>query len=460
MSSPDFDADVVILGAGSAGYACALRAAGLGLSVTLIEAEKVGGTCLHRGCVPTKALLHAAEAADTIRAAPKLGVHATLEGIDIVEVNSFAGKVVNQLHRGLTGLLKARGVNTITGFGTLLDAHTVQVGTETHTAQHIVLATGARPALPPGIEIAGHVISSDQALGMEWIPRTAVILGGGVIGVEFASLWRSLGAQVAVIEATPRLLCYEDEATSKAIERALKRRGINIKTNTQLTAVTEDETGVHVAQSDGETLDTDILLVAVGRVPNTEGLGLREVGVDVQGGYVIVDGQCRTGIGDIWAIGDIVRGPQLAHRGFAHGVAVAERIAGQTPPPLVDANIPRVVYSDPEVASVGLTEEAAVRAYGAERIATETQTLGGNARSLVLGTSGMVKTVRLVDGPVLGIHLVGARVGELVGEARLIVEWEALPDDVAPLIHAHPTQGEVIGEALLALAGKPLHTHG
>ncbi|MDR1294826.1 MAG: dihydrolipoyl dehydrogenase [Bifidobacteriaceae bacterium] len=459
MSTPTVDADVVILGAGSAGYACALRAAQLGLTVALIEADKVGGTCLHRGCIPTKAILHTAEVADIVRSAPGLGVRATLDAVDIVAVNAFKTGVVSRLHRGLTGLIEQRGIRVITGVGALKDPHTVDVDGRAVTGRHVVVATGARPAMARGIEIVGHVITSDQALGMDWIPRTAVVLGGGVIGVEFASAWQSFGAQVAVVEALDRLLPFEDEDASAAIARALRRRGIAIKTATSVSQVIEDATGVHVALSDGATLDTDILLVAVGRIPNTEGLGLDRLGVTMEGGYAIVDERCHTGVANIWAAGDIVPGPQLAHRGFAQGIAIAERIAGLDAPPLVASQVPHVVYSDPEVASVGLTQAQAVAAYGPDAIVAESQTLGGNARSLVLQTSGMVKIVRVKDGPVVGIHIVGARAGELIGEAQLIVGWEAFPEEVAPLIHAHPTQTEVLGEALAALAGKPLHTH-
>ncbi|MDR1426862.1 MAG: dihydrolipoyl dehydrogenase [Bifidobacteriaceae bacterium] len=460
MTNASVEADVVILGAGSGGYACALRAVQLGLTAILVEADRIGGTCLHRGCIPTKAMLHAAEVADAVRSGPGLGVQATLAGIDIEGVNQFKAGVVQRLYKGLTGLIEHRGIRVVSGIGTVKAPGAVDVDGQTITARHVVVATGSRPRVASGLEIAGHVITSDQALGMDWIPRTAVILGGGMIGVEFASLWRSFGAQVALVEAVDRLVPYEDEASSKLLQRAFRRRGIVTKTGVTVTDVTEDTTGVHVTVSDGGTLDTDILLVAVGRAPNTEGLGLEDQGVNVERGYVIVDEQCRTGVDGIWAIGDIVPGPQLAHRGFAQGIAVAERIAGLEVPPLVDSGIPRIAYCDPEIASVGLTEAQAVARYGADGIAVETQTLGGNARSLVLGTSGMVKVIRVDGGPILGIHIVGSRAGELIGEAQLIVNWEALPEEVAALVHAHPTQTEALGEAHLALAGKPLHAHG
>jgi dihydrolipoamide dehydrogenase len=460
VSAGTSDTDVIVLGAGSGGYACALRAAQLGLDVTLIEADKIGGTCLHRGCIPTKAMLHAAEVADTVRHAPSLGVEAELGGIDIGQVGAFKTGIVGRLYKGLTGLIAQRGIHVISGTGVLTGPDTVEVAGLTVRAPNIVIATGSRPRPLPDLPIAGHVITSDQALGMNWIPRTAVVVGGGPIGVEFASLWRSFGAQVAIVEALDRLLPAEDGSSSKALERALRRRGIAVKTSVTVADISEDASGVHVTLSDGGTLDTDIVLVAIGRLPATGGLGLEAVGVKTDRGYVIVDEQCHTGVAGLWAVGDIVPGLQLAHRGFAQGIAVAERIAGLTPPPLVESGIPRIVYSDPEVASVGLTQAQAAQRYGPDGIETETQTLGGNARSLVLQTIGTVTVIRAKDGPVVGIHLVGGRVGELIGEAQLIVGWEAFPDDVAALIHAHPTQTEAIGEAHLALAGRPLHAHG
>jgi dihydrolipoamide dehydrogenase len=452
--------DVVIVGAGPAGYAAGLRAAQLGLKTALVEAAKVGGTCLHRGCIPTKAMLHVAEVADDVRHGPDLGLTSQLDGIDIAKVGAFREGIVDRMYKGLSGLVKARGIEVIEGIGRLVGPGAVDVNGQLVQGKDIVIATGSRPRAVPGIDIQGHVITSDQALKLEWIPRSAIILGGGVIGVEFASLWRSFGAEVTIVEAMPKLLPPEDDANSKLLERAFKKRGIGIKTGRSVQAVREDDDGVHATLDNGDVLDADLLLVAVGRAPNTEGIGLAEAGLTLDRGYVIVDEQLRTGVPGIWAIGDIVPGIQLAHRGFAHGIAVAERIAGQEVPPLVESGIPRITYSTPEVASVGLTEAQAAAQYGAAGIVVENQQLAGNARSLVLGTSGAVKVVRQVDGPILGVHMVGARVGELIGEAQLMVNWEAFPEDVAALIHAHPTQGEVLGEAALALAGKPLHAHG
>jgi len=449
--------DIVVLGGGSGGYATALRAAELGKSVALVEADKVGGTCLHRGCIPTKALLHAAELADDAREGVHYGVHSTLERVDMTEVNAYKDSVVGRLYKGLQGLVTSRKVEVVNGWGTLTGPHSVQVGDRELTGEHIVLASGSYARSLPGLEIGGRVITSDQALQLDWIPKSAVVLGGGVIGCEFASVWTSFGADVTIVEALPHLVPNEDEALSKAFERAFRKRGIGFDVGVRFAGVTQTDDGVHVSLEDGRTFDADVLLVAVGRGPSTNGLGYAEQGVTLDRGFVITDERLRTGVANIRAVGDIVPGLQLAHRGFAQGIFVAEDIAGLNPAPIVEAHIPRVTYSNPEVASVGVTEATARELYG--DVETLEYNLGGNGKSQILGTQGFVKLVRQKDGPVVGIHMIGARVGELVGEAQLIVAWEAYPDDVASLVHAHPTQDEALGEAFLALAGKPLHAH-
>lgn len=456
--------DVLILGAGSGGYACALRAAQRGLSVTLVEQSKVGGTCLHVGCIPTKALLHAAEIADATREAETFGVLAKYDGVDAVAVRDYADGVVSRLFKGLTGLVKSRGIRVVEGRGTLTGPKQVTVegadGTVTLSGRNVVLATGSAPRLLPGIEIDGtRVLTSDDALRLDRVPGSAIVLGGGVIGCEFASVWRSFGAEVTIVEALPRLLPPEDAASSAALERAFRKRGITARTNTSVTGVTTTDDGVSVKLSDDTELSADVLLVAVGRVPRTEGLGYEEQGVTLDRGYVTTDDHCRTAVDGVWAVGDIVPGLQLAHRGFQQGIFVAEQIAGLGPRPIDERGIPRVTYSRPEVASVGLTEEQAKEEYGDDAVTALTYDLAGNGKSQILRTQGFVKLVRRVDGPVVGVHLVGERVGELIGEAQLVYGWEAHPDDVAPLVHAHPTQHEALGEAFLALAGKPLHTH-
>jgi dihydrolipoamide dehydrogenase len=452
--------DVLILGAGSGGYACALRAAQLGLSVGLVEKGNLGGTCLHVGCIPTKALLHAAEVADSARDSAAFGVRATLDGIDMAGVNDYKDKVVGRLFKGLTGLIRSRGITVIEGAGRLTGPREVTVDGTAYTGKHVVLASGSSSRSLPGLDVDGErVITSEHALRLDRVPASVVVLGGGVIGCEFASVWRSFGAEVTIVEALPRLVAAEDEASSKALERAFRKRGIAFRTGTPFQSVKTTDDGVAVTVEGGDVIEAELLLVAVGRGPVTEGLGYEEQGVAMERGFVLADEMCRTNLEGVYAVGDIVPGLQLAHRGFQQGILVAEHVAGLDPAPIDPLGIPRVTYSHPEVASVGLTEQQAVDAHGADAVETLTYDLGGNGKSQILQTQGFVKLVRHTDGPVLGIHLVGDRVGELIGEAQLIYGWEAHAEDVAPLVHAHPTQNEALGEAHLALAGKPLHAH-
>jgi dihydrolipoamide dehydrogenase len=454
------DFDVLILGAGSGGYACALRAAQLGLRVGLVEKGKLGGTCLHAGCIPTKALLHAAEVADATREAGQFGVLASFEGIDMAAVHDYKDGVVSRLHKGLTGLVSSRGITVIEGEGRVTGPLTVTVGDTSYTGTDLVLASGSYARSLPGLEIDGErVITSDHALRLDHVPASAIVLGGGVIGCEFASVWRSFGAEVTILEALPRLVPPEDEASSKALERAFRKRRIALRTGTSFESVARTDTGVAVTITGGDVLEAEVLLVAVGRGPATDGLGFAEAGVALDRGFVTTDDRLRTSLPHTYAVGDIVPGLQLAHRGFQQGIFVAEEIAGLAPATIDESAIPRVTYSHPEVASVGLTEAQAAERYGAEALTATTYDLGGNGKSQILKTQGFVKLVALTDGPVVGIHLVGDRVGELIGEAQLIYGWEAHAADVAPLVHAHPTQTEALGEAHLALAGKPLHAH-
>lgn len=462
-SAPD-TYDVVVLGGGSGGYACALRAAQLGRRVALVESAKLGGTCLHWGCIPTKALLHAAELADAPREAARVGVRISSEGVDLDAVHAFKDGVITRLHRGLTGLIAGAGITVVAGTGRLRDARTVVVSPAEQgapervlTGEYIVLATGSQPRTLPAVPIGGPVMTSDEALQLAHLPQRAVVLGGGVIGVEFASLLTSFGVAVTVVEALPRLVPTEDEAISKALTRAFGKRGIEVRTGTMVSAVEPRDDGVRVLLDQGDPIETDLLLVAVGRGPRTVGLGYEEAGVRLDRGFVVTDERCRTSVPGVYAVGDIVPGLQLAHRGFAQGAFVAEDLAGLDPIPLDERTIPRVTYCEPEIASVGLTEEAARAAY--PDVTVHEYNLGGNGRSLILGTTGFVKVVARGDGPVVGIHMLGSRIGEQIGEAQLIVGWEATPADVAGLVHAHPTQNEALGEAHLALAGKPLHSH-
>ncbi|WP_440902770.1 dihydrolipoyl dehydrogenase [Actinosynnema sp.] len=454
----DTSADLVILGGGSGGYACAFRAAELGLSVILVEKDKLGGTCLHRGCIPTKALLHSAEVADNAREGEQFGVKSSLAGIDMAGVNSYKDGVISRLYKGLQGLAKANKVTLVQGAGTFVGPNSVEVDGARYTGKNVVLATGSYARSLPGLEIGGRVITSDQALNLDHVPEKVVVLGGGVIGVEFASVWASFGADVTIVEALPRLVPAEDEYASKQLERAFRRRGIKFKTGVKFTGATQSDTGVSVSLENGDVLDADLLLVAVGRGPNSAGHGYEEAGIEIDRGFVTTDERLRTNLPNVYAVGDIVRGLQLAHRGFQQGIFVAEEIAGQNPKVIDEAGIPRVTYCKPEVASVGLSEAAAKEKYGS--VETFVYDLAGNGKSQILKTAGGIKLVKAPEGPVVGVTMVGERVGELIGEAQLIYGWEAYPEDVAPLIHAHPTQTEALGEAFLALAGKPLHVHG
>jgi dihydrolipoamide dehydrogenase len=460
VNQPNAEYDVVILGGGSGGYACALRAAQLGLSVAMIEKGKIGGTCLHRGCIPTKALLHAGEIADQARESEQFGVKATLDGIDMAGVNSYKDGVVGRLYKGLMGLIKAAKIAAVEGEGRLVGPTTVEVNGQRITGKHLVLATGSYSKTLPGLDFDGErVIDSEVALQLDRVPESAIVLGGGVIGVEFASAWKSFGTDVTIIEALPRLVAAEDEDLSKQVERAFRKRGITFKTNSPFEKLEKTDSGVRVTVAGGETFEAELLLVAVGRGPTTANLGYEEQGLNLDRGFVPTDERLRTNLPNVYAVGDLVPGMQLAHRGFQQGIFVAEDLAGLNPAVIDETGIPRVTYCDPEVASIGLTEAKAKEQYGADKVTTYNYNLGGNGKSQILKTQGFVKLVGVVDGPVVGIHMVGARVGELIAEAQLIYNWEAYPSDVAQLVHMHPTQSEALGEAHLALAGKPLHAH-
>jgi len=461
--------DLVVLGGGSGGYACALRAAELGKRVALVEKEKVGGTCLHRGCIPTKALLHAAEIADQARESTKFGIKTSFEGVEMPGVLSYQSSVVDRLWKGLQSTIASRKIDTIIGDGRLVSPTSVRVNDTVYEAGHVVLATGSVPRSLPGLDIDGtRVITSDDALRLDRVPRSVIVLGGGVIGVEFASVWRSFGADVTIVEMLPQLLPLEDESSAKHLQRMFRRRGISFELNSVFESVKHSDDGVTVTLVGGKTLEAELLLVAVGRGPVSSGLGYEENGVAIDRGFVVVDELCRTNVPTISAVGDLVTTPQpghpqLAHVGFAEGILVAERVSGLDVHPIDYHGVPRITYSDPEVASVGLTS-----AQIAEReieFVEVNYPLGGNGKSVILQTQGSAKVFAEAGsdgsgpGRVLGVHLVGSRVGELIAEGQLIYNWDAEPSDVAQLIHPHPTQSEIIGEAHLALAGKPLHFH-
>jgi dihydrolipoamide dehydrogenase len=455
----DHSFDVVILGGGSGGYAAALRSAQLGKSVALVERDKLGGTCLHRGCIPTKALLHSAEIADNTREAENFGVNASFHSIDMPKVNSYRDGIIDKLFKGLTGLVNSKNITVVAGEGRLTGPKTVTVNGDNYTGNHVILATGSYSKSLPGLEIAGRVITSDHALKLNFVPKSVIVLGGGVIGVEFASIWRSFGSEVTIIEGLPHLVPNEDEVISKALERAYRKRGIDFKLGVRFSGVEQNETSVTAVLEDGTRVEAELMLVAVGRGPNTAGFGYEEQGLQMDRGWVLTNERLETNLPGVYAAGDIVPGVQLAHRGFQQGIFIAEDIAGLKPAAIDEDGIPKVTYCEPEIASVGLSEAKAKEKFGAENVSTYEYNLGGNGKSQILGTAGFIKLVRKIDGPVLGVHMIGSRVGEQIGEAQLIVNWEAHPEDVASLIHAHPTMNEAMGEAHLALAGKPLHAH-
>ncbi|MDS1269501.1 dihydrolipoyl dehydrogenase [Lipingzhangella sp. LS1_29] len=457
MSESGGTFDLVILGGGSGGYAAAIRAAELDMSVALIEKDKLGGTCLHYGCIPTKALLHSAEVADNTRESESLGVQATFQGIDMAAVHKYKDKIISGTHKGLSGLISGHGITVVEGEGKLTAPNQVTVNGAVYEGRNILLATGSAPKTL-GLDIDGtKVITSEEALRLDRVPASMIVLGGGVIGVEFASVYRSYGAEVTVVEALPHLVPTEEESSSKLLERAFRRRGIKYELGTPFESVKTTDNGVSVSLQGGKSLEAEVLLVAVGRGPVSTGLGYEEAGIRMDRGLVQVDENLHTGIGNIYAVGDLTPGPQLAHVGFAEGIYVAEQIAGLNPVPIDYDGVPRITYCEPEVASVGLTTtEAQRRGYETTEY---TFNLAGLGKAKILGTQGAVKVISAKDGPVLGVHMVGSRVGELIAEGQLIYNWEALPAEVAQLIHPHPTMSEALGEAHLALAGKPLHTH-
>jgi dihydrolipoamide dehydrogenase len=454
--------DIVVVGAGTAGYSTALRAAQLGKRVVIVERDdRLGGTCLLRGCIPTKALLQSAAVMDTVNRAEEWGIKASGDP-DWSAVRAFEDTIVDKLVRGITGLIKQRGITVVQGTARLVPGPAVEVDGERLDAADVVIATGSRPRLLPGVELTERVITSDQALFLDRIPASAVVIGAGAVGLEFASLYRSLGAEVTVLEALPTLAPLEDEDVSKEVARAFRRRGISASADASVKEISDTGEAVDVVYEAGgkaQKVTSEICLVAIGRGPVTDGVGLEEAGVGMhEKGFVDVDGQLRTNVDHVWAVGDVAATPlQLAHVAFTEGYAVAERIAGETVPEIDYANIPRVTFSSPEIASVGLTAaQAKDRGY---RLATEQLDFRAIGKANMLGETGIVKVVaEQGGGPVLGVHMIGPHVTDLIAEAMLVTNWEAVPAEVAALIHPHPTLSEAIGEAHLALVGKPLHT--
>ena len=453
--------DVAVIGAGTGGYSAALRAAELGKRVVLIDRDdRLGGTCLLRGCIPTKALLQSAAVMDTVNRSAEWGIKAAGEP-DWSAVKDFENSMVAKLVKGVTGLVKHRGIDVITGAARLLAGPVVDVEGRRVDAGDVIIASGSRPKLLPGVEVTDRIITSDEALWYDRIPESAVVIGAGAVGLEFASLYRSLGAEVTLLEALPRLAPLEDEDVSKEIARAFRKRDIVTAAGASVSSVVDTGDTVEITYDAGEetSVSADVCLIAVGRGPVTDGLGLEDAGVSIhEKGFVNVDGGLRTNVDHVWAVGDVAATPlQLAHVAFTEGYAVAERIAGIEVPDIDYVNIPRVTYCSPEIASVGSTETQA-RDEGRE-VAVEKLDFRAIGKANIVGETGFVKVVAEAGGgPVLGIHMIGPHVTDLVAEAMLITNWEAVPADVAALIHPHPTLSEAIGEAHLALAGKPLHT--
>ncbi|QIP83997.1 dihydrolipoyl dehydrogenase [Streptomyces sp. Tu 2975] len=462
------ETDVIVIGGGTGGYSTALRAAALGLEVVLAERDKVGGTCLHRGCIPSKAMLHAAELVDGIaEARERWGVKASVDSVDWQALVATRDDIVSRNHRGVVGHLAHAGVEVLAGGARLTGRRSVRVeGHGEVTARRgVVLATGSRPRTLPGLAPDGRrVVTSDDALFAPGLPRSVLVLGGGAIGVEYASFHRSMGAAVVLVEAAERLVPLEDTDVSRHVTRGLKKRGIDVQTGARLleTAVLEDgiRATVRTARGETRTVEAERLLIAVGREPVTDGLGLAAAGLaaDARGHVAPADfSRLETAVPGIHVVGDLLPPPSLglAHASFAEGMVVAEALAGLPTRPVDYAAVPRVTYSSPQTASVGLSE-AEARAGGCE-VDVNTMPLTAVAKGMVHGQGGMVKIVAERGGRVLGVHLVGPHVSEMIAESQLIVGWDAEPSDVAAHIHPHPTLSEGVGEAFLTLAGRGLH---
>ncbi|BDM71534.1 dihydrolipoyl dehydrogenase [Streptomyces nigrescens] len=477
MSERDRFTDVIVIGGGTGGYSTALRAASLGLRVVLAERDLIGGTCLHRGCIPSKAMLHAAELVDGItEARERWGVKASVDALDWPSLVATRDGIVARNHQGVEGHLRTAGVRVLRGSARLTGPRTVFVeGAGEFTAgRGIVLATGSRPRLLPGLAADGRtVVTSDDALFAAELPGSVLVLGGGAIGVEYASFHRSMGAEVTLVEAAERLLPLEDADVGRHLARGLKKRGIAVRTGSMVvgTEVGADGVRATVRTAKGEevVVEAERLLVAVGRAPVTDGLGLEAAGLatDERGFVVPADwSRLETAVPGIHVVGDLLPPPSLglAHASFAEGLLVAETLAGVPSRPVDYATVPRVTYSSPQTASVGLTEEEA-RARGLA-VQVNTLPLTATAKGMVHGKGGLVKVIAAAEGAagaatgaVLGVHLVGPHVSEMIAESQLIVAWDAEPWDVAQLVHAHPTLSEAVGETFLTLAGRGLHQH-
>lgn len=467
--------DVVIVGGGPGGYAAALYGAAAGLSIGLIELDKVGGTCLHRGCVPAKAFLETAAVYRTVRSASEFGIEAGPDQKEPIVTFSVSQErkqqVVNQLFTGLSGLLKGRGITVFNGSGTLLGNHRVRIagsdGTTVEvTGTDVVLAAGSVPRTIPGFDIDGTVVlTSDEVLALDRLPESVAVIGGGAIGCEFASMFADLGTKVTVFEALPTILNGCDEDVVRTIARSFKKRRIDVVAGVALSGHTPDPSGrgTVLAYGDGEQLAVEVVVVSVGRRPRTEGLVTADAGVIIDDrGSVVADPYMRTSAAGVWAVGDVVAGtPQLAHVAFAEAIVVIKSIVGEPVVPVDYSRVPWAIYCHPEVAFAGMTE-AQARDAGID-IVVKKDPFGGNSRARIIGdTEGMVKLVaeKRPDGStgrILGVHMVGPWVTEQLGAGYLAVNWEATADEVAQFVQPHPSLSETFGETVLALTGRGLH---
>jgi dihydrolipoamide dehydrogenase len=474
--------DIVVVGGGPGGYAVAFRAAARGLDVALVEEGKVGGTCLHRGCIPSKSILHVAEVLEEVHRAEVLGLKLSYEGLDGEGLSAFRDGVIANLHKGLEFLVKKR-TTFHQGRGRLVrDGGRVAVevtatdggGTTRVEGRHVVLATGSVPRVLPGIEVDGEVVqTSDQALWFTTPPERAIVIGAGAIGMEFASMWRPMGSEVTVVEALDRVLPLEDEDSSAAVAKAYRRRGIDVLTGALVRGITVDGGRATVDVEVGDehrSLEADRVLIAIGRGPNTADTGAQELGILDERGFAVTDEWGATEVDGVWAVGDVRPTLALAHAAFAEGFVVADRIAGvEGVQPVDHVHTPRVTYCHPEVASVGLTEAQAREQLGDDAVVTTTYSMKANAKGIIAGSDGHVKVVHQAGasptgapgdgGPVLGVHLVGPHATDLIGEATMATAWEAVPTELAAITHAHPSLYEAIGEAFQAAAGLPFHGH-
>jgi len=458
--------DLVVVGGGPGGYAAALYAAGAGLSVAVVEKEKVGGTCLHRGCIPAKHYLETASVFRTVAGAKEFGVQADQPTVDLAVSRARKQKIVDQLWKGLQSLMKSRKIKTFAGTGSLGPGHVVTVddkqGTGLH-GRHVVLATGSVPRSLPGFQPDGRtILTSDHVLELEKLPSSAAVIGGGAIGCEFASMMSDLGTDVTILEALPKLLPGCDADVVDVVLRSFTRRGITVRTGVKVEGHQAGNGQVTVGLEGGETVTVDTVVMSVGRSPLTEGLGLEATKVQLDGrGFIIVDDHQRTGEDGVYAVGDVVPSPQLAHVGFAEAIVAVRDMLGEDATPVDYGKVPWCIYCYPEVAFAGMTEQMATDA--GHDVVVSKHRFTANSRAMIVGEAeGLVKVIaeKKPDGRagvLLGVHMVGPWVTEQLGEGWLSLNWEAVPDDMGQLIHPHPTLSETFGETVLALTGRGLH---